>query len=90
LEKPDHVWIPDIRTRSCEVEVALEPQDVREARAVGYPLRKAAKKEWNQPRRKTCFVVIKAEKSWTSDMEMQNLEFAHLILVLLWSSVSSL
>ena len=34
--------------------------------------------EWNQPKRNNCVAVNKTEKSWTSDMEMQNLEFAQL------------
>ena len=48
---------------------------MRDARVVGYLLRKAANREWNQPKRK--FVKVnKAERSWTSDMEMQSLEFS--------------
>ena len=46
-------------------------------------LRKAANREWNQPRRKTFIAVNKDEKgvrdlkiALTSDMEMQSLEFA--------------
>ena len=30
----------------------------------GYPTRKAANKEQNQPKRKQCVVVNKAERSW--------------------------
>jgi hypothetical protein len=37
------VWIPDIGTRSCKVEVVL--LDVRDVRAVGYLPRKAANRE---------------------------------------------
>jgi hypothetical protein len=33
-----------------------------------YLLRKAADREWSQPRRKSCDVVNKTERSWTSDM----------------------
>ena len=58
----DHVWIPDTETRRCSVKVALGSQDVRDARAVGYLLRKAANREWNQPRRKKFVVVNKDEK----------------------------
>jgi hypothetical protein len=29
-----------------------------------YLLRKAAKREWNHPKRKKCFASIKAERSW--------------------------
>ena len=51
-----------------------------------YLLRKAANREWNQPRRKTFIAVNKDEKgvgdlkiSLTSAMEMQSLEFAQLV-----------
>jgi hypothetical protein len=40
---------------------------------MGYLLRKADNREWNQPKRKKCVAVNKAERSWTSDMEMQSL-----------------
>jgi hypothetical protein len=52
------------------------PQDVRNARLMGYLLRKAANREWNQPKRKKFIAIINAEKNWTSDMEIQSLEFA--------------
>ena len=50
---------------------------------MGYLLRKAANREWNQPRRKK-FVAVKKDETgvgdlkttFTSDMEMQSLEFA--------------
>jgi hypothetical protein len=41
------VWIPDIGTRSCEVEVHLKTTDVKDARAMGYPPKKAANRKWN-------------------------------------------
>ena len=48
-------------------------------------MRKAANREWNQPRRKKFVTVNKDEKgvedlktALTSDMEMQSLEFAQL------------
>jgi hypothetical protein len=54
---------------------------MRDARVVGYLPRKAANREWNQPKRK--FVKVnKAERSWTSDMEMQSLEFSPLVFCL--------
>ena len=39
------------------------PKDVRDARAVGYLLRKAANREWNQPKRKKFVAVNKDERS---------------------------
>ena len=71
----------------CEA-VKLQPglpwksQDVADARARGYLLRRAADMEWNQPQRKKCVLVSKDKRSWrseqrlTSDPEMQRLEFA--------------
>jgi hypothetical protein len=53
---------------------------------MGYLLRKAANREWNQPRGKKFVPVNKDEKgagdlksAFISDMEMQSLEFAQLI-----------
>ena len=52
---------------------------------MGYLLRRAANREWNQPRRKK-FVAVNNDENGvgdlkvalTSDMEMQSLEFAQL------------
>lgn len=38
--------------------------------------KRAANKEWSQPKREKCVAVLNAERRWTSDTEMQNLEFA--------------
>jgi hypothetical protein len=47
---------------------------------VGYLLRKAANREWNQPGRKKFVAVNKDLKSaLTLDMEIQTLEFAQLV-----------
>ena len=46
-----------------------KPQCIKDARAMGYMLRKAANREWNQPRK----------TALTSAMEMQILEFAQLV-----------
>ena len=43
------------------------PQDVGDARAVGSLLRRAANREWNQPKREKCVAVKKAERSWRSE-----------------------
>jgi hypothetical protein len=50
-------------------------KDVQDARVMEYMLRKAANREWNQPRRKQFVVVNKDEKG----MKMLNLEFALLV-----------
>jgi hypothetical protein len=41
-KSPDHVWIPDIETRSCNIEIAMFKLDIQDVRATGYLLRKAA------------------------------------------------
>ena len=53
---------------------------------MGYLLRKAANREWNQPMRKKFVAVNKNEKgigdlktALISDMEIQSLEFAQLV-----------
>ena len=56
---------------------------------MGYLLRKSSKREWNQPRRKKFVAVNKDKKGvgdmkthLTSEVDMQNLEFAQLVLCL--------
>jgi len=68
------------------LKLPWRPQDVQDARAMGYLLRKAADREWNQPRRKMFVAVNTDEKgagalktALTSDMEMQSLEFTQLV-----------
>lgn len=43
------------------------PQDVGDSRALGYLLRKAADREWSQPKREKCLVVNKSERNWRSE-----------------------
>jgi hypothetical protein len=52
-----------------EVEVVLDtPQYVRDARAVGYLLRKAANGKWKELKRKRCVAVNKDGKSWRPEV----------------------
>ena len=58
---------------------------------MGYLLRKAANREWNQPGRKQFVAVNKDEKevgdlrtAFSLDKEMQSLEFSSWFPVLLW------
>jgi hypothetical protein len=53
--------------RNCKLKLPWRPQDVRDARAVGYLPRKAANREWNQPRRKKFVEVNKDKRSWRSE-----------------------
>jgi hypothetical protein len=55
------VGVPDFGSRSCEVKVGI-PQDVRDAKAMGYLPRKVANREWNYLKRKNCVAV---NWSWT-------------------------
>jgi hypothetical protein len=72
-----------LEQKGIVLKLPWRPQDVWDARAMRYLLRKAAKKEWKQPRRKKFVAINKDEKgvgdlktTLTSDMEMQSLEFA--------------
>ena len=68
----------------CEA-VKLKPglpwrlHEVGDARAMGFLPRKAANREWNQPKRKKCVAVNNVEKSWRSeerfDIRHGNAEF---------------
>ena len=59
----DRVWIRDtLEQEVITLKLPWTPQDVRAVRVVGYLLRKAANREWNQPRRKKWVVVNKDEK----------------------------
>ena len=50
-----------------KLKLPWRPQDIRDARAVGYLLRKAANREWNQPKRKNCAAINQAERNWRSE-----------------------
>jgi len=61
-------------------------QNVKDVITMGYLLRNAAYREWNQPKRKKFVAVNTDEKgagdlktALTSDMETQSLEFAQLV-----------
>ena len=62
------------------------PQDVGKARAAEYLPRRAANREWNQPRRKKCVVVNKVERNWRSEKHFDvrygdaKFEFAQMVL----------
>ena len=48
-----------LKQEAVTLKLPWGPQDVQDARAVGYLLRKAAKMEWIQPRRKKIVAVNK-------------------------------
>jgi hypothetical protein len=68
------------------LKLPWRPQDVQDATAMGYLLRKATNREWNLPKRKMFVLVNKEEKgaedlkpALTSDIDMQRLELAQLL-----------
>ena len=67
-----------LKQEALKLKLPWRSQDVRDIKSKGYLLRKADNREGKQPKKKKCVVVIKAERSWTSDMEMQSLEFSQL------------
>ena len=82
LQKPLH------GTVKVKLELSWLPQDIRDTRAPGYLLRRAANCKLKQPKRKKCVVVNKAERSCrseerlTPDMESQSLEYSQLVFSL--------
>ena len=72
-----------------KLKFTWRPQDVKDARAVGYLPRKTAHREWSQPRRKKFVAINKDEKgvgdlrtALKSNEEMQSLKFAQLVFCL--------
>jgi hypothetical protein len=72
-----------LKQEAVTLKLPWRCHDVQDARAMGYLLRKAANREWKQPRRKKVVAVNKDEKgvehlttALTSDMEMQSLKFS--------------
>lgn len=53
----------------CEVDtwIMWRPQNIGDAKAMRYFLRKPAKSGWNQPKKKKCTAVNKAERSLRSE-----------------------
>jgi hypothetical protein len=51
-----------LKPEAVALKLPWKAQDIKDSRALGYVLRKAAKREWNQPRRKNFVVVNKDEK----------------------------
>jgi hypothetical protein len=75
-----------LKQEALTLKLPWRLKDVRDARVMGYMLRKAANREWNQPRRKQFVAVNKDRKksgdlktSLTSAMERQSLEFVQLV-----------
>ena len=85
----DQVESQTLKQEAVTLKLPWRLKDVKDARAMGYLLRKAANREWNQPRRKKFVAVNKDEKgvgelktALTSAMELHSLEFAQLVFCL--------
>jgi hypothetical protein len=65
----DQMESQTLKQEAVTLKLHWRLKDVKDARAMGYMLRKAANREWNQPRK----------TALTSAMEMQILEFAQLV-----------
>jgi hypothetical protein len=80
-----------LETEAVRLGLTWRPQNDKGARVVGYLLKKAAYRDWNQARGIKFVAVNKDEKgvgdskiALPSDMEMQSFEHAQLICCLVW------
>ena len=62
----DQVESQTLKQEAVTLKLPWRLKDVKDARAMGYMLRKAANREWNQPRRKTK-QSTKMKKEWRSE-----------------------
>jgi hypothetical protein len=58
----DQVESQTLKTEAVTLKLPWRLKDVKDTRVMGYMLRKAANREWNQPRRKQFVSVNKDEK----------------------------
>ena len=58
----DQVESQTLKEEAVSLKLPWRLKDVNDARAMGYMLRKAANREWNQPRREQFVAVNKDEK----------------------------
>ncbi len=58
----DQVESQTLKEEAVTLKLPWRLKDVKDARAMGYMLRKTANREWNQPRRKQFVAVNKDEK----------------------------
>ena len=58
----DQVESQTLKQEAVTLKLPWRLKDIKDARAMGYMLRKAANREWNQPRRKQFIAISKDEK----------------------------
>jgi hypothetical protein len=51
-----------LKQEAVTLKLPWRSQDIRDARAMGYLLRKVANREWDQPRRKKFVIVSKTKE----------------------------
>ena len=56
-----------LEQEAVKLKLPWIPTDFRDARAVGYLVRKATNGEWNQPKRMKFVGINKAERIWKSE-----------------------
>jgi hypothetical protein len=56
-----------LKEKAVTLKLPWRLKDVKDARAMRYMLRKAANREWNQPRRKQFVESTKMKKEWGSE-----------------------
>ena len=81
----DQVESQTLKQEAVTLKLPWRLKDVKDARAMGYMLRKAANREWNQPRRKQLLQSTKMKKEWRSEDRFdishgdESLQFAQLV-----------
>jgi hypothetical protein len=60
------VWTPDIRTRSCNAEVALQTVRFSRCQSCGIPAEERCQ-QGVEPAKENCAAVNKDERSWKSE-----------------------
>ena len=51
-----------LKQEAATLKLPWKPQDILDARGVGYLLRKAANREWNEPRKRSLLQSIKMKQ----------------------------
>jgi hypothetical protein len=63
----DQVESQTLKQEAVTLKLPWRLKAIKDARAMGYVLRKAANREWNQPRRKQLLQSTKMKKEWRSE-----------------------
>ena len=66
------MWIPDSKTRTCDIEVALETQDFQDARDMEYLVRKDSKQIVEPSQMNEACCIQQRKKEWRSDFDIRH------------------